>query len=262
MTKPCTQKDTETTVTQLLRSKYSGQHWAFVAQVPNGTAMNKSRTCDGMAMGLWPSKGLHLHGFEIKVSRSDWLAEIQLPEKAVAFSRYCHFWWIVAPPGIIKLEEVAAEWGVQEVTKSGQRLRVKKAASLLSLEPVGPDLLAGIFRACARQGSESEIKQARRDGYDAGHKDGYKSGKQWVAHDGEGFQREAERWRRVVKEFEEASGIAIQRYGGGDLGSLVAKARAIQNAESEMDRLRTRAQGVLDTLTAADRAAMEESDEV
>lgn len=60
----------------LLRERYQGRDWAFLLQVPDGTGMAKSRTADALAMGLWPSKGLNLHGFEVKASRSDWLAEL------------------------------------------------------------------------------------------------------------------------------------------------------------------------------------------
>ena len=235
---------TETTITQLLRSKYSGMNWAFVSQVPNGTGMNKSRTCDGMAMGLWPSKGLHLHGFEIKVSRGDWLAEIQDPEKAVAFSRYCHFWWIVAPAGIIKPAEVAAEWGIQEVTKKGGSLRVTKAASLRSPDPIGVDFLAGLFRACSRESSEAEIKQ----GFDAGRKAGWAAAEQYGDTDAGRFEREATNLRRSIERFEEASGLSIGQYNGGQIGQLVRQARAINNIEKKLEAIRQQAQRVLEVL--------------
>ena len=239
----------EEKITQLLRTKYSGQHWAFVSQVPNGTGMNKSRTCDGMAMGLWESQGLHLHGFEIKVSRSDWLSELQIPEKAIAFSRYCHFWWIVAPPGIVKPEEVAGGWGIQEVTKAGDGLRVKKAASLLSPEKVGPEFLAGLFRTVERQSSEVDLQAARSEGYDAGRKNGLKDAKQYAKTDTARFKREAEKLQRNLDAFEEASGISIGMYRGGQLGELVATARKIDNADTALANIRWRLES---TLTALD----------
>jgi len=237
---------TETTITQLLRSKYSGRNWAFVSQVPNGTGMNKSRTCDGMAMGLWPSKGLHLHGFEIKVSRGDWLAEIQDPEKAVAFSRYCHFWWIVVPSGIIKPVEVAADWGVQEVTKAG--LRVKKAATLRSPELIGVDFLAGLFRACSRESSEAEIKQARQSGFDAGRKAGWAAAEQYGDTDAGRFKREATNLRCSIERFEEASGLSIGQYNGGQIGQLVRQARAINNIEKKLAGMREQVQRIREVL--------------
>ena len=156
-------KHTDRSVPTLLRDKYSGQAWAFISQVPNATGMAHSRTCDGLAMSLWPSKGLHLHGFEVKVSRSDWLSEIQDLSKSFAFSRYCHYWWIVAPKGIVKLEELPEQWGLQEVTAS-DNIRVKKPASLLTPELVGPEFLAGLFRSVHRAGTESEIRAAYHQG--------------------------------------------------------------------------------------------------
>ena len=45
---------------------------------------------------VWPSRGLYLHGFEIKVHRNDWLRELKNPAKAEEIAGYCHFWWVVA----------------------------------------------------------------------------------------------------------------------------------------------------------------------
>ena len=55
------------------------------------------RYADAVAMNLFPSRGLALHGFEIKVSKSDFKSEIENPEKSVPVQQYCDHWWIVAP---------------------------------------------------------------------------------------------------------------------------------------------------------------------
>src|SRR5690606_35500940 len=97
-----TESDTE----QAMRCKYGGQEWACLFNVANGTGMNCNRRADAIAMSLWPSRGLTLHGHEIKVARSDWLREIQDVSKAEAFAKHCHYWWIVAPKCTVKLEEL------------------------------------------------------------------------------------------------------------------------------------------------------------
>ena len=44
---------------------------------------------DAVIMSLWPSRGLELHGVEIKVSRADWKREAADPAKAEAIAAYC-----------------------------------------------------------------------------------------------------------------------------------------------------------------------------
>lgn len=115
-------------VLALLRTKYPLPEWVSAAEVRNSTGFGASRSCDFMAMQTWPSKGLYLHGHEIKVHRSDWLREIQDPTKAAAFQQRCHFWWIVATPGVVNPEEVPGSWGLMVATE--KTLRVKKAAQI------------------------------------------------------------------------------------------------------------------------------------
>lgn len=77
------------------RSSGNGPAWAFVPKVRDAAGFSATRTIDAIAMSLWPSRGLELHGHEIKVSRSDWLRELKEPEKAEAFSSVVDRWWLV-----------------------------------------------------------------------------------------------------------------------------------------------------------------------
>lgn len=60
-----------------------------------------------------------VHGFEIKVSRSDWLREYKTQgEKSAPWRSYCNYWWIVVPnKDIVKPEELPAGWGLLVGTK-------------------------------------------------------------------------------------------------------------------------------------------------
>ncbi|WP_439030247.1 hypothetical protein [Gordonia terrae] len=70
------------------------------------------RTADALAIDTWISKGMELHGFEVKCSRSDWLAELKQPEKSEAFRRICDRWWLVtSDPAIVKPGELPDGWG-------------------------------------------------------------------------------------------------------------------------------------------------------
>jgi len=87
---------TEAAVTDALHLRYSqvhgnGRRYAVAAGVRSHAGFDARRTADYVAMDLWPSKGLALHGHEIKVSRSDWLRELKEPEKAAEFIPWMNF---------------------------------------------------------------------------------------------------------------------------------------------------------------------------
>lgn len=137
---------TEASISSVLAKHYAAPAWAFLRQVRNGTgfARRTTRTADAIAMSLWPSRGLHLHGFEIKVSRSDLKRELAEPAKAEDIARFCHFWWIVAPAGMATPEEIPTNWGLLEIDK--EAVKVVKAA--VYREAQSPDfvMLAAILR--------------------------------------------------------------------------------------------------------------------
>ncbi|QTV79468.1 hypothetical protein [Microbacterium sp. NIBRBAC000506063] len=52
-----------------------------------------------------------VHGFEVKVSRADWLTELRDPEKAEAWARYCHYFWLVVADKTIVHDDLPDGWG-------------------------------------------------------------------------------------------------------------------------------------------------------
>ena len=99
----------------LIRAKYPVREWALAFEVSNGTGSEARRHADAVAMNLWPSRGLAIHGFEFKVYRNDWLRELQNPAKAEPVAQYCDYWWLVTGPGIVKDGELPDTWGLMEV---------------------------------------------------------------------------------------------------------------------------------------------------
>lgn len=140
----------ESFMTNLLRLRYTAPEWAFMAQVRNGTGFTRkvTRTADALAMSLYPSRGLHLHGFEVKVSRSDFVKELKTPEKAEDIARFCSFWWIVAPDtNVAPVEMVPANWGL--LVMKGDGLTVAKQATFKESAPLDTPMIASIFRNVA-----------------------------------------------------------------------------------------------------------------
>jgi hypothetical protein len=116
-------KMTEKDIRDLLEVRY-GRGYVSCAQVaPHSGAV--SGYVDMVVMGIWPSTGYEVHGFEIKTSRSDFLRELRQPDKAIA-SHYVHRWWIVAPPECVKIQELPQDWGLLEV-RHGKLRKIKEA---------------------------------------------------------------------------------------------------------------------------------------
>jgi len=55
-----------------------------------------------------------VHGYEVKVSRSDWLREVRTQgRKSMSWRGACSHWWIVVPDAaIVKPEELEPGWGL------------------------------------------------------------------------------------------------------------------------------------------------------
>lgn len=137
-----------------LRLRYCAPEWALMFEVANGTGSNIRRYADAVAMNLFPSRGLELHGFEIKVSRSDWQRELKNPDKAETISQYCERWWIVAPKALVKKEELPVTWGLLEL--ESDKLRIAVQAPLLpDRKPFSRPFIAALLRR------SSEIDQAQ-----------------------------------------------------------------------------------------------------
>jgi hypothetical protein len=141
-------------VNAALRKAYPNTEYAIMFEVGNTTGSNVRRHADAIVMNLWPSRGLIIEGFEVKVSRSDWTRELKDPEKAELISRYCDKWWVVAPAGIVHEHEVPALWGYKQVTDGGRIVTVKDAPRKTKEELTALD--RGFVAAMLRRASDAD----------------------------------------------------------------------------------------------------------
>lgn len=144
-------------MTRLLAKRFCAPNYAFLSQVRNGSGFQRKtvRTADALAMSLWPSRGIHLNGFEVKVSLSDFKSELAKPEKAEDIGQHCHFWWICAPSvAVAPVELLPPNWGLLVLDKSGDALTVEKHPAI-NAGAVPPDWL--FMAAVLRRASESSV---------------------------------------------------------------------------------------------------------
>ena len=140
-----------------LKLRYCQPEWAIFFEVANATGARASRYADAVAMSLWPSRGLEIHGFEVKVSRSDWMNEKRNPEKAENIAAYCDRWWLVAPSFVVREEEIPPLWGWLELYPKGLKIR-KQAGASGNVKPRDRAFMAALMRRCG-QASDAQIRE-------------------------------------------------------------------------------------------------------
>lgn len=100
-----------------------------------------------------------MHGFEIKVSRADWLSELRQPEKSEYWRRYCNYWWIVASDKtVVKPEELPRGYGLLVATSTMNSLRCKVEPFHTESSDLPLDLVAGIAYAAQMKPHAMDLK--------------------------------------------------------------------------------------------------------
>lgn len=120
------------------------RHYLPDNRPPGGLFAAEIESPDGRrrADALWmPSTwagAKELIGHELKVTRSDVVAELNDPTKADAWARYCNRWWLVVlSPALVDGLDVPEHWGIM-APPSGRRTRsmtiVREAPKLKPVE--------------------------------------------------------------------------------------------------------------------------------
>ncbi len=211
-----------------LRARYAAPSYAFFEQVRDGTGSNACRAADGLAMSLWPSRGMEVEGFEIKVSRSDWQSELKNPGKAEPICRFCDRWWIVTPDAdIVRPGELPPTWGLLIADAKG--LRAKVDAPRLTASPLDRNFVAAVLRAAWKESpAEAQLALAKSEGRREGIAEGEESANRQKSR----AVADAERLQQSVKDFEEASGVQIDGYNGHRIGEAVKLASRFRRTDA------------------------------
>lgn len=236
-------------VERALRERFSTPAWAFLAQVRNGTGYDRARarTADALAMSLWPSRGLELHGIEIKVDRQDVRRELNDPAKAEEFIRFCDRWWLaVSDEELVQPGELPPTWGL--LVMQGGKMTCKVEAPPLEAKPLDRLQFAAILRCVAEANIPAdEVRPQIEAAEKAAEERCYDHNK-----------TELTRLREMVAEFETASGVKIgeNRWDAGPVGEAVRLVLEHQHEAPRirLARLREEARGtlaLLDALAAA-----------
>lgn len=202
-------------LTSLISQAYPAPEWAVFFEVSNGTGFEASRRADAVAVGVWPSRGFQIVGFECKSDRRDWLRELANPAKADVIVAFCDRWYIVTDrPEIAKPEEVPETWGLLVADEKRTKLLTKKLAPALpdrDLTSVRRSFMAAMLRkvpettvpkADVERLVEARVKEAA-DASNMGRQLKY-------------AQDEATELRKIVDTFKAITGVNMQGWQGSE----------------------------------------------
>lgn len=272
-------KRTEGDMLALLRARHakvgnggSGE-WAFLTHVRDEAGFSATRTIDALALSLWPSRGFELHGFEVKVSRSDWLRELADPAKADGAIARCDRWWLVAAEGVAKVAEMPTGWGLLVAQGDGLRAAVQapKLPRTDAERLVSRSWLVCLLRAAGA------VPKSRPEDIAKAHEEGFAEGKRAAERASGNWQKQAElaqeRWQALdgaVREFEREAGFTLREWQqatsgrGAEIGRLVRAAldgdQAVRSQRDRLTRMAKELRGASERLL--ELAGVEESQRV
>ena len=130
-------------ILDLLRAKHADD--LFVEECKDGGSWTRQHR----RLDVWVMKRTWTPpttiGYEIKVSRSDWMGD----QKFTAYMELAHYFYVVAPKGIVKEEELPDSCGLMEVAGTGKGLRTIRKAARREIEWPGK-LMAYILMSRTR----------------------------------------------------------------------------------------------------------------
>lgn len=224
----------------LLEKRFAAPAWVLLHEVRNGTgyARRTTRTADAIAMSLWPSRGLELHGIEIKSSRNDWLRELAEPAKAEEIQRFCDRWWLaVTDADIVQPGELPPTWGLL-VPHCGA-LKAKVEAPKLTATPVDRLFLAALLRNVF----DGYVHKSAIDGRVKAAADAAKANAdRWAENKLASVESELATLRAAVAAFEEKAGIHIRGWNSASIGAAVRQVMSGYDARAVARDMRAIAQ--------------------
>ncbi len=218
----------------MLRARYCAPEYAFVEEARAGTGWKANRSADGLALSLWPSRGIYFSGFEIKVSRSDWRREVSNPAKAEEIASFCKYWWVVAPAGLVDSGDLPETWGLLEPERG--KLKVKVKAPALDPAPVTIHVIAALLRRVTEQytptGGVRDAIQAQVS--------------ERLTRATEAHEYEMKCLRDRIGAFEKSSGVSIDEWSAGEIGEAVRYVRShgVASVAADLEGMAVRAERI------------------
>ncbi len=149
----------------MIQARHPLPEWATFGEFSNATGSGATGRIDVAAFNVWPSKKGHRVAYEVKRSRSDFLRELNNPEKRAWVEELFHETYFVAEKGVCEPGEIPEGWGLLVVVgKDGDKLRRKVVPKYRDVpDPPYNFVMSLLRRSCADLSSEMS-RQFRFDG--------------------------------------------------------------------------------------------------
>lgn len=148
-------------VIEALTRRYSTtKGWVHVTEVCQSTGrvlhlddewLSANRRIDFFALNTWPSNHYERVACEVKVSRSDFLRELDEPTKRRGAELLSHRFYFATPSGMVRPEEIPSGCGLIEVNGAGTHIRKQAPKREPYDMPVG--FVASLLRVASEQRS-------------------------------------------------------------------------------------------------------------
>lgn len=104
-------------IIKALESSYRKPSWVIFKELRCGTGFGKrsEQRIDFYALHCYPSQHNRRIAFEIKVSRQDFLHELESPLKRRGAILLSNQFYFVTPPGLVDAKEIPIECGLMEI---------------------------------------------------------------------------------------------------------------------------------------------------
>lgn len=152
--------DIERTVTMLdllhdrYPSKNGGRSHVVIEEVAPGTGYRGTpRYADVLVLGVWPSCGLNLEGYEVKASRADLKKELADLTKHQAVARYCTTWSLVAWDESVLVDGIPDDWGIYLTVEGdcGRELKLHRRPAVRTPDDWPRDFVCSLVRNAFEQ---------------------------------------------------------------------------------------------------------------
>lgn len=128
-------------IREALELRYQLPEWLYTNEITL-----EGRRMDAIAVRLWMggALGQRVQAFEIKVSRGDWLRELQDFQKQTAVIQAVDDFFVVASRDVVHQEELPKGWGWIEWTGKVLRIKVQPALEEPRADTLPRELIARI----------------------------------------------------------------------------------------------------------------------
>lgn len=194
-------------IREALYRRWPTDEYVTLTEVPDGVT-RMGRKIDVVAISCWKSRGYAVDAVEVKVTMSDYMKELNTPAKADFWYQHSDRFWVAVPGKIAPrvLETLPSTWGLLSVDES-LTAWVARPAPQHDREALTFETVLGMLRG-AQDAGAGALARAR----DAG----FETGKQYGRDEALGNHSSEEDFRARVREFEDATGLAVARWSMAD----------------------------------------------